>query len=259
MLETLLICDFFFDGDPEFILLMMYILLSLLGSFLRSSPFPPVWAPHLMDSTRAVEAAVDNSSRYCGDTLGETIANCGVTVAWKAYSKTARHAVKRIQQNTHRRGNAHAHGHGHGRRNRNNNSNNSNNPDNQRMQRSLRRVYFEVLGRWINFVEDTKTWIETVDLSKLAVSTAARVGARVRNEWEVVVRHWNVWRVLTQQQPDWKRAAATTLEYGWALAQAALLSAARTLLRCVPDMEPGEFGSSSSSSSSSQQHNPAEL
>jgi len=142
---------------------------------------------------------------------------------------------------------------------------------------TFRRLYFEILGRWVNFVDDAQTWMKTVDFETLAVSTAARTEAAFRKGWkvfqtvdwsavavltaargeallfkgwevcreglDVLVSHWKTWRLQTREQPDWKRAAATTVEYGWALARTAFLSAARTadmVLHGVVDQEPAE-------------------
>ena len=140
MLVTILICDFLFDGDPEFILFMLYILYSLLSTYLTSAAIPPAFAPHVVEVIQAAAAAAAaaaerNSNeltcaaaatattalqngtttttctaaaaaatattatatttfihKYCGKTIGETAATCGITVAYNTYFNPRRYA-----------------------------------------------------------------------------------------------------------------------------------------------------------------------
>jgi len=111
--------------------------------------------------------------KFCGQTLGEAAATCGLAVAWKIFTDPSRkgqtvgHHMKRKANHAQKRAN-----------------------------RKLRRLCFEAYGRYLNYREDLEIWWENFELE--TEREKLRLGAVAARE------HW-----ISSLQDRWTDATET--------------------------------------------------
>ena len=158
MLEIFLLCTYLIGHEPEMILFMLYIVMFIWGSAMRSASYP-VYAPHILDVLKAETAAVAASgatgtaaremtveARYCGKTIGDIAATCGISLACSVYFDFRRFRP----------------------------SNGWIDPKTKRhYQKKLRLSYSWALGHVVNAVSDVERWWESRSRRSVPTEEAA--------------------------------------------------------------------------------------
>mmetsp|Transcript_13463 Transcript_13463/g.33874 ORF Transcript_13463/g.33874 Transcript_13463/m.33874 type:complete len:159 (+) Transcript_13463:247-723(+) len=142
MLETILLGSFFFGSEPEQFLFLLYTIMFIWSSTMRSVSYPPVFAPHVLDVVAASSEACEGcsseqlvSKKYCGRSIGEVAATCGISLAASVYFDPQRLRLSRefidgmIDEETKRK-----------------------------IRKKVRHVMSYVLGVTVNFIGDVESW-----------------------------------------------------------------------------------------------------
>jgi len=169
MLEIILFGSFFFANEPEQMLFMLYTLMLIWGAIMRTVSHPPIYAPHVLDVVAAAKAATTCGAveagdstcspaitsnqvislvpKFCGRTIGEIAATCGISLAISAYFDSRRfHAFPRqwIDEKT-----------------------------KKKFRKQLRNTLSYVLGVTVNFIADVEDWWAAQSFFKKDPSTVA--------------------------------------------------------------------------------------
>ena len=158
MLPILWFISFCFGNEPEAILFMMYIILFIWSHLFKIATYAPTYAPHILDvvafnSTGSESCAGEITSdgacaasiaqvasslikpKYCGKTVGEIAATCGISMAIQGWAKPRERIVPARSSRFHRK-----------------------------VQNDARRRFRKFMslsyGTYVNLLEDVFVWIE---------------------------------------------------------------------------------------------------
>ena len=162
MLEILLFGSFFFGNEPEQMLFLLYTLMFIWGSVMRIPSYQPLYAPHVMDVVAAAKSAPDAATcgsaevtasacsfttvalreKFCGRTIGDIAATCGISLAVSAYFDPGRLQIF---------------------------------PSREKARKRLRRTMSYVLGIAVNLISDVEDWWAAQSFIKKDSAAAAPV------------------------------------------------------------------------------------
>jgi hypothetical protein len=145
MLEILFFGTFFIGNEPEQMLFLLYTLMFIWGSAMRALSIQQLFAPHVLDVVAAAKSASDAATcgsaeatasacsfttatlieKYCGRTIGDIAATCGIPLAVSAYFDSGRLRIF---------------------------------PPRDKARKRLRRTVSYALGITVDFISDVEDW-----------------------------------------------------------------------------------------------------
>jgi len=163
MLEILFFGSYFLGNEPEQMLFLLYTLMFIWGSAMRALSYQPLYAPHVLDVVAAAKSASDAATcgsavevtasacsfttttlreKFCGRTIGDIAATCGISLAVSAYFDPGRLRIF---------------------------------PSRKKARKRLRRTVSYVLGITVNFISDVEDWWAAQSFYKKDSAAAAPV------------------------------------------------------------------------------------